>query len=197
MPWALLAAMAVVGLLRSASIGIARTFFNVYLDESLGLPTATVGTLYATAQVLSTPGPLLTPWLVSKIGNRRTVILGTSLVAVSTLLLAFVRHPLAATVGRMGMSGFSSLGFAALSVFQMELVRPRWRSTLSAANTMARGTSWALLSLIGGYIITGVGYQALFLLGAALSGAGAVFFWLYFRRPRGEYTRQGRDSRNW
>lgn len=190
MPWALIGAAAVVGLLRSASVGVARTFFNVYLDDFLGLPTTTVGTLYATAQLLSTPAPLLTPFLIDRIGAKHTVVVATLGVALSTLPLALIPNPITATGGRLFMAGLSSMSFAAMSVFQMGLVKPRWRSVIAGANTMARGLSWALLSLGGGYLITFTGYRELFLLGALLSAAGATFFGLFFAKDRGEYANE-------
>jgi predicted MFS family arabinose efflux permease len=52
--------------------------------------------------------------------------------------------------------------------------------------------SSALVSLLGGYLIGGVGYGALFLAGGVMSLVGTGIFWAYFRTPRGEYAERDR-----
>ena len=49
------------------------------------------------------------------------------------------------------------------------------------------------MSTGGGFFIVRQGYQAYFLLGAALTAGGAAVFWLYAHTPRGEYARRADD----
>jgi predicted MFS family arabinose efflux permease len=68
-----------------------------------------------------------------------------------------------------------------MNVFQMELVAPRWRSTMSGATAMASGLSSSIVTLAGGYVISALGYRTLFLAAAGVTIVGAVLYWIYFR----------------
>ncbi len=63
------------------------------------------------------------------------------------------------------------------------------RALMNGATNMTLGLSWSAMSLGGGYIAAGLGYPTLFLTGAAVTVAGALLFWAYFRVPRGEFAR--------
>ena len=183
--------MLVVGLLHLAALGAVRTFFNVYLDEGLGLSTTQIGILFSIIWLVSAPVPLLMPRLARRWGLRRTIISTSLGVAASAALMALVPHWTAAAVARFGVAGISSINFAAVGVFQMEVVRPRWRSLMSGLMNMTMGLSWAALSMGGGYIIATSGYRTLFLLGTTLTVVGILIFAWYFRVPRGEMGEPG------
>ena len=187
-PWRIFAVMLIVGVLRPSALGGVRTFFNVYLDEGLGMNTAQIGALYSIIWLAAAPVPLLMPRMAKRWGLRSTITVATLGVAASAILMALVPNWVAASIARFGVAGISSINFAALSVFQMALVQRRWRATFSGLMSMAMGLSWAGLSLAGGYVIANKGFPALFLLGAGLALAGVLIFHLYFRTPRGEMT---------
>jgi len=174
LPVAALTVMLAVTFFRGACVGVVRTFFNVYLDDGLGLPTSEIGTLYAMAQLASAPAPLIAPLFMKRWGNGRTATVASLGEVLSALPLALIPNVAAAGIGRAGIAGCSSIGYAALSIYQMEIVPPRWRAAMSGATSMASGLSWALLSWVGGYAISGVGYPTLFLAGAGLTGLGAA-----------------------
>ena len=77
---------------------------------------------------------------------------------------------------------------AILSVYQMEIVPPGWRTLMSGATSMAMGLGFTSMAFGGGYIIIEVGYSGLFLAGAGVTAVSAPLFWFFFRRPRGEYA---------
>jgi MFS family permease len=176
--------VSLVVLLQVAGEGVARNFVNIYLDTRLGVPTAQIGTLLAVAQLAAVPAALATPLLAARWGHRRTYALTALAMGLSMLPLAFVPHWGAAGLGFVGVMALASISRPAISVFQMELVAPRWRPTMAAATTMAVGLSWAGLALGAGFIITALDFTALFLIGAGLTLAGVVLFWVCFRRAR-------------
>jgi MFS family permease len=183
-PIAILAIMVLAVLLRAAGVGVSRTFFNVYLDDGLGIPAANIGVIFAFIQLASAPAALAMPLLAKRWGNYRVVV-GTSFgTAISLLPLALIPHWMAATLGRLGSYALSSISDPALSVYQMEIVPPRWRTTMAGATSMALGLSWTALAFGGGYLIAGMGYHALFLTAAVLTTAGTLLFWGYFRGAR-------------
>lgn len=182
LPLGLLVLMALVVLLRSSSVGVSRTFLNVYLDDALGLSTGQIGLIFAVVQLASVPTALTMPVLARRWGHYAVSIAAALGGAVSMVPLALVPHWAAATLGRMGVYALSSIGDPALGVYQMDLVTPRWRSIMAGATAMALGSSWTLLAFGGGYMIASLGYRTLFLLAGALTAAGAVLFWAMFPR---------------
>jgi MFS family permease len=87
-PIGLIVFLAVVMLLQLAGKSVTDTFFTVYLDVSLQLSPAWIGTLSAVAQLLVIPVALFAPSLLARWGKGRTIIGGTLGMAGSLLLLA-------------------------------------------------------------------------------------------------------------
>ena len=185
----LIVVTSVISMFRTTGIGASRTFFNVYMDDGLGVSTARIGALFAAIQLISLPVTLAMPWVAQRFGQF-TSIIGSSLgIAASLVPMALLPNWVAATLGRFGAYAFSGISDPALGVYQMELVPEDWRPTMSGAGGMLLGVSWAAVSLGGGFIIAKWGYPSLFLTAAALTTLGTLLFWAFFRRPRGEYAR--------
>jgi MFS family permease len=182
--FSLIARLTLVRLFQVAGVGATATFFNVYLDAGLQIPTAQIGFLAAFARLTAVPAALILPFLTARWGNNRIVVFATLGTALMILPLALISHWSAVGLGFMGVITFSSIRYAAFLVYSMELVPPRWRGTLSGAGEMAAGFSFAGIALGGGYIITSLGYTSLFLIGAGLTIIGALLFWVYFPTPR-------------
>jgi MFS family permease len=193
-PYKLIIVVAVVMALRFGGRGLITTFFNVYLDAGLGVSTALIGALAAAGQLVSVPAALAAPLLVARWGNARTVATGVLSMAVSLLPLGLVPHWAVAGFGYVTSSGFFSVTVGPIRVFSQELVIPRWRATMAAAFMMGAGLSISALSLAGGYAITALGYQSIFLAATVLVAAAGVLFWGYFRVPRGELARRSESQ---
>jgi MFS family permease len=184
-PYLLIAFLAFFIALQVTGEAMARTFFNVYLDAGLGVPTAQIGLIAALGQLVAVPAALLTPLSIERWGYRATYVGSTLLLAGSLLPLALVPTPAMAGLGFMGVMMLASVARPAISVFGMLLVAPAWRNLASGTTTMAVALSFACMGLLGGYLIVTLGYPALFLAGALFSALGGVLFWLYFRRLGG------------
>lgn len=174
--------LSLVTLLQLAGEGATRTFFNVYLDTGLAVPTAQIGTIMGAAQLLAVPAALTTPMLAARIGNRNTTLTGSLGMALSLLPLALVSHAGAASIGFIGMTAMASIRRPAISVYGMEIVPPGWRTTMSSATTTALGLSWCLVAFGGGFLITQVSYASFFLTAAGTTALGVGLFWAAFRK---------------
>lgn len=179
LPWGLIAFLSAIALLASAGGGILQAFFTLYLDTSLHLPTALIGLLSGSAQLMAVPAALAMPALARRWGIENTYILGVLGIALSMLLLAQVPHWIAATAGRMGLAVLMSISGPAFMVYQQGKVGSRWRAAMSGSANMAMGLSWSGMALGGGYLVVGLGYPTLFTLGAGLSATGAMLFYGY------------------
>ncbi|MEM7033690.1 MAG: MFS transporter [Chloroflexota bacterium] len=181
--------LALTATFRMMGEGAARSFFNVYLDAGLGVSTARIGLLIAIGQVIAGPAALAAPFLVSRVGKVPAVIYATLGIAGSLVIMGTVPNWIGAGIGFTGVVGMLSIARAVINVIHMEIVTPDWRGTTSGVTSMAMGIGFSSMTLGGGYIITAVGYQNFFLLGALMVSISATIFWSYFRTPRGEYAR--------
>jgi predicted MFS family arabinose efflux permease len=189
-PYGLLIAVALITALRFGGRATTTTFFNVYLDEQLGVSTALIGMLVAAGQLLAIPAALTTPWLVARRGNVGTIVWGSVGVALCTLPLALIPHWTAAGFGYISSWAIFTMTIGPMRVFSQELVAPRWRASMASIFMMGAGLAFSSVSLVGGFVITAVGYQTLFLIGVGLLAMATVLFWVIFRVPRGEYAHQ-------
>jgi predicted MFS family arabinose efflux permease len=123
--------------------------------------------------------------LVARWGNARTYTLSTLSVAALQLPIALVPTLAAAGLGYVSSMFTFSMSVGPIRVFSQELVRPHWRAAMAAAFMGGSGITYAAMSYAGGYIIAEWGYRTLFLIGSVMVAAGAVYFWAYFRTPRG------------
>ena len=185
-PYGFIAFLILVSFLRVGGEGAARPFFNVYLDSSLGVSTAKIGTLIALGQILGAPSALGTPYFIRRWGKVSTISLGTLGVSIGLLAMAFIPHWGAAGLSYAAIIAMYSITRPAFTVHMMEITSPRWRTRISAITSMAMGFGFSSISLSGGYIITAFGYRSLFLTGVVLSVIGAILFWVYFSIPRGK-----------
>ena len=182
----LLAVIAVIRVLQVGGMAVAMTFFNVYLDDGLGVPTSQVGILAGLGRLLGVPIVLSMPILSARWGNGRLVVWSSFSAALCLLPMALIPTWWAAGLGYMGVMAGSSIRYTAFMVYVMELVKPEQRSTMSAVSEMTAGLSFAGMALLGGYIIVGQGYSALFMIGAVATFLGTVLFWGYFRGANAE-----------
>ncbi len=175
--------------LRFGGRGPVVTFFNVYLDSELGVSTALIGTLSATALLMAVPAALLAPFIVARWSNTRTIAWGMVGLTLCTLPLALIPSWPAAGLAYVSSSAIFGLTVGPLRVFSQELVAPRWQASMASAFMMGAGLSLAVVSLLGGHVIVAQGYRNLFLVATGLLAASVLVFSLYFRAPRGEMAR--------
>jgi MFS family permease len=175
-PNRLIAMIAIAIALQVGAEGVVITFFNVYLDRGLQVPTAQIGLLLALARLASVPTALFTPLLIARWGLRRTFISASIGVIISVLPLALIPNWVAAEIALLSLTSLAAIGRSASTTYTMEVVDAPWRGRISAATTMGVGLSWSALALGGGYTITALGFPPLFLAGAACSLVGVALF---------------------
>jgi predicted MFS family arabinose efflux permease len=188
-PIVLFAVIGIVTALRFGCRGTVNTFANVYLDDGLGISTALIGALSAAGQLLAIPVALGTPLLVGRFGNVWLVFGGTMGMALATLPLALIPAWPAAGMGVILSGAFFTASIGPLRVFNQELVSARWRPAMASFFMLGAGSAFATVSIVSGYAIAALGYGPIFFVSALVGVAGALFFGLYFRKPRGRMAR--------
>jgi MFS family permease len=182
--WRLLYVMAAVGFLRVFAEGTGRSFFNVYLDQALQVPTFQIGLLVAVTQLVIVPVALGGPLLTARWGHGNLIIWGSIGAAIFVLPLALFPNWFAAGLGYMGILMLSSVSRLAYMVYTQEVAPAGWRTTMSGLTTLAVGLSWAFVSYGGGHVIATYGFPPFFLLGGLFTLGGALIFALHQRHAR-------------
>ena len=160
-----------------------QAFCNAYMDTELRLSPATIGLLTGVGQFAAVLAPLVAPRLAARYSNSWILMATTLGTAISLLPLALVSHWSTAGAGRLGIMVLAAIWMPALQVYQMELIDSQRRSLAYGIISTVMGFSFASISLAGGYIAAGWGYQSLFLLGVIISTAGAAVMWGVLKRP--------------
>ncbi|MEI7769114.1 MAG: MFS transporter [Chloroflexales bacterium] len=178
----LLALIALVRTLQVAGLAAMSTFFNLYLDTSLRIPTAQIGLLLALGRLAGVPAALGTAALSARFGNRSVVIGASLATAIGMLPITLIPHWAAAGLSLMAVFSLSSVRYAASMVYFLDLVPPSRRATIAGVTEMSAGVCFTAMTFGGGYVIALLGYPTLFAIGAALTALSALIFWAGFRR---------------
>lgn len=175
----LIVLMSLIRFLQVGGVGATTTFFNVYLDDKLGVSTERIGYILAISKLLGVPAALAVPWFTRRLGNAGTTIAASFVVVAAILPIAFVPVWWIAGIGYIFLWGVTPMRYSAFLVYIMEHCPPHLRGSMNGAGEMAAGLSFATVSLLGGYLIAGYGYSTLFVTGSLLTLAGALLFWWY------------------
>lgn len=187
-PYTLMIFMGLTTFFQTAGEGTVRTFYNVYLDTSLHLPTPIIGAFTSAGQLLAVVCALSAPPLAARWGRRQLIVTGSVAMTFCLLPLALITHWTAAAFGFIGLVAMGAFRRPIYIVFQQESVPQHWRASMSGAVSLAYGISSAGIALGGGYMVAFWSFKSLFLAAAALTAVGGLLFWYYFRVPRGEYA---------
>ena len=188
LPLALIALIAAVRFLRELGYGGIVTFFTLYLDTSLKLPTSSIGVLVSVASAASIVFTPLMPLIARRWGTGRTTLASLILMGLFALLMAASRHWGTAAAGWAGMTAANTVNEAAMQVYVLGIVTPHWRALMSGAANMATTLGLAVSASAGGYFIGTAGYAAMFAVSAALLFASSAAFagHLFHRRFRAQ-----------
>ncbi len=186
LPYHLFVPLGIIMMMRSVGETAVRDFFNVYMDDRLGVATTQIGAIAAMALLLSVPAALVTPTLAARWGNDRVFAIAMLGMGLCMLPLALITHPLATAVGYVTMLIFAQATKPTLYVYRLEIVSAVWWGIMSGTGGTVHGIGQVIASFGGGYFITWFGYQSFFMLAALITLLGAGYFWLFSRIPRRE-----------
>ena len=162
-PYALMFFMGLTTLFQTAGEGTVRTFYNVYLDTALALPTPVIGAFTSAGQLLAVVCALAAPALAARWGRRRLIVIGSVAMTLCLLPLALIPHWTAAAFGFVGLIAMGAFRRPIYIVFQQESVPQRRRASMSSAVSLAYGISSTSIALGGGFMVAFWGFKFLFL----------------------------------
>jgi len=153
----------------SRGLGVLNIFVPLYLDQVIGLDTATIGLMYGVLLAASVPGPLVAGWLSDRLG-RKPLIIAVYLAGAASIaffVLAGDRVPLL-WAGVVLLSLFSFVESPQLQALLADVTEPGLRDA-------AYATYFALAFGVGS--MWGILYGIVLDLGGPGGGLGSVF-WL-------------------
>ncbi len=169
----------VVVFLQAAGEGGMRAFFNIYMDQDLGVSTAAIGSIFGLSSLASVLGALAMPFLVSRLGTRGTFGL-ISLSAAALLVIMGVFHTVpAAVTSFISLGAVLSIAGAVRNILSQEIVKPYWRSATSGILILGMALGWGVTAMLGGLVISAIHYSGLMLLTAGISVLSAVLMFGY------------------
>jgi MFS family permease len=191
-PLALLTFWALVIFLEAIGEGTVRMFFNVFMDTGLHVPTATIGLVMGSAQLLPIGVALALPLLLARLGTGYTLLSGIVALAVCLLPLALGSQigmqPGSPAGAAVWLVSAAYLAVAATltvlgtgrDMFGQEIVIPRWRTSSQGAAMLGLAFGLSAAGVVGGALIGAFGFSALYLAGAvaALAAAGLLLSYL-------------------
>jgi MFS family permease len=183
-PVGLLIAFGAIVFLQSIGEGAVRTFFNIYLDTSLAVPTAQIGTIMGAAQLLPIVAALSAPLFIARWGAGYTQLVAVLGMGACLLPLAAVPRLGVAAVALMGIMATIALLNTARDLFGQELVAPAWRTAIQGALLIGLASGWATAGIVGGYLIETAGFGAMFLMSAVSAVLSAGLLAMFLRRRR-------------
>jgi predicted MFS family arabinose efflux permease len=196
-PLGLLVFWGIFVLIAAIGEGSVRTFFNVYMNNALAVPPATIGVIMGAAQILPILAALALPLALTRWGAGYTLGAGLLVMAAFLAPLATTPQLWIAAMAYMGaMASFTIVG-AGRDLFGQEMVIPRWRTSSQAVAIFGLAMGNAVAAVLGGLLILAVGFGALYLFGmsAACVAAGLLFIYLYTRgRRQARYAAKGPEA---
>jgi MFS family permease len=174
----------IIVFLQSASEGGIRTFYNIYLDADLGVPTAAIGTIFGISSLVSVFGAIAMPVLVSKLGAGGAFGFVSVSAAIALVVLGAFPTLAAAAAGFISLGFIYSLAGAVRNVLSQEIVQPYWRSATAGILILGFGLGFAVTALVGGMVISQVRFGGLMLYSAGVAILSAVLMLSYLGLAR-------------
>lgn len=174
--------LAATGLI-ALSMGAILPFFNVYFSARLHAGTAEIGTIYAFSGLICTGAAFLAP-VVGRWG--RLPGFSAARVLTAPIFLFFWLHPglSLAAVAYIGRNAMGTISGALENAFAMEIMPARLRGVVASWRSFAFNAAWSLGSLIAGIVVAALGYDVVFIAGAALTLLGSGLYFTRFAQRR-------------
>jgi MFS family permease len=164
-----------------SAVGATNTFFNVFMDEGIGVSPAVIGAIIAVARLAAVFVALMVPYVTERYGTANTAIwagVGTALAIIPMALFPVWQL---AGLGYLGMQTMTSLRYNAQYVYLMSITPPQLRTAMTGAGEFSGGLAFAFFAWIGGFMIVRYGFDALFISSAMVTLAGCFIFWVFVR----------------
>ena len=168
--------------------GLFFPFLSIYFVNELGATTAQFGVLSSIQTVLLAGAALLSAPLAARFGKLRLAIVAQALSLPFLIVLGVSPLLGVAAVAYIARASLMNLGAPGLQAYYMEAVPEGRRGLASSVYNGVWQGAWALGALIGGSLITFIGYSSLFLVAAVCYATSILLLAWWFGGARRRAT---------
>ncbi|WP_300282747.1 MFS transporter [Peptacetobacter sp.] len=161
--------------------GLVVPFFSIYLKYSMNISDAIVGTILSISQFGCIIGGMIIPFIVSKVGRARTVIL-CQLVSIPFLLsIMFPQGIIMITIAFFMRNGLMNMATPVIQNLEMELIEEDERTNLSSLAAVVQNLSRAIGITIGGFLMEQMSYNTPYFVTVLLYIVGVLIFRVIYK----------------
>lgn len=168
-----------VSFLGGLGMSVTHTFGNVYLDDVLNVPTATIGSFSSAGNLGGVITVLLLPSLLARWTLFRATFFSYLVMGLVVIALAFSNSWQLAATSLMGSIALINMRFTTFRIYSMEPIPVRFQSLVSGILGAGGGLGFGVSAFVGGFLIERIGYNQLFLLGGSLIILTALILGFY------------------
>lgn len=180
----LLAPVAMNALLVGMGAGLVIPFMNLYFKDRFHCSAASIGVIFAVAQVVTAIASLAGPALARRFGKLRTAVASQLLSLPFLVTLGAEQHLGIAVVAFWMRATLMQASTPLVQAFVMEALPADLRARSTSLNNLVWNLGWAVSATLAGAIIERFGYAVPFYFTAALYLTAALGFYRAFRgRP--------------
>jgi MFS family permease len=140
--------------------GMIVPFFSVYLKYSMNISDGIVGSILSISQFGCILGGMIIPFISTRIGNQRSIIM-CQLISIPFLLsIAFPQGIFIITVSFFMRNGLMNMAMPLIQNLSMEMIEEKDRTNMSSLMSLSGNISRAIGIAIGGFLMQNVSYTA-------------------------------------
>lgn len=180
---ALVASFAIPQFVLALGAGLVIPFLGLYFQDRFGFAPASVGTLFAGGQILTTTGFLCTPEILRRLGYVRGIVLVELASIPFFLVLAFSQSLALAVVAFLLRGALMNSAHPLLKNLMMQASPEELREVQNGVLGLLWGIAWVIGPVFGGALLdrTGNSYTALMCTTVALYLCASASSWLLLR----------------
>lgn len=159
-----------------------RIYFNLYLNNEIGIDLADIAFLFSVAQFISLGGPLISLLLMNRFEEEKVFTSATFLLGLAVLLIGMVSDEILIFSFYVFSILCAQIARPSLVIITMKHLPLHFQTKMSGANIVAIGLSGFLVSYLGIILIDPIGYSFYFLVAGIISMVSAIIFLLFIHR---------------
>jgi Arabinose efflux permease len=171
----------VTGVLNGVSQGLIVPFIPIIFAKEYGLTQSTIGEVISLGGVMSATLMLATPWLASRMGFVKLIIVTRSASAVMVLLFPFLGNTLLASLDYLLFTPLRVVSLPAQQALMMNLVGEGRRATATGANQAGRLLPSAASTTLSGFLLNALSVALPFEISCVATLANSVLYYKFFR----------------
>ena len=181
-PTRVFVAFSATSVCRGASMGFSFPFFNVFLQEGLGTPTALIGVIFFVAQIVTVPATVAAPGLAGRWGAVKTIVPCRVIGSISMVLMGLSGNLWEALVFILIGATVESIATPTEMTFATRVIPRRFWGRIQSVRVAGFQIPSGIASLGAGFLIVKYGYWLTFTIAAALRLTSGLIFLIAFRR---------------